>query len=266
MNDKLAWYVSRSSGWVAFVLLAITVVWGILGITKVIERKGLPRWMMDLHKYVALLTLVFTGVHLAGLIADNFVHIGWREILVPYAFEWKPGAVTFGIVAFYLLLVVQVSSWLRPRLPRRVWKATHMLSYPAMWLVAMHGLKAGTDASNLAVRVGVMVVVGLTSLFTLLRVLKGRTARRTNATPLRWAAEPDPGARRLAPDVEPDLETAIESSDYLVHVQQAMDSLRQALGKLRDLGADPVPDVERPVPVERRQAARTLVDDVPPPR
>ena len=142
VNDKLAWYVSRSSGWVAFVLLAITVVWGILGITKVIERKGLPRWMMDLHKYLALLTMVVHRLSTsAALVADNFVHIGWREILVPYAFDWKPGAVTFGIVALYLLVVVQVSSWLRPQLPRKVWKATHMLSYPAMWLVAMHGLQ-----------------------------------------------------------------------------------------------------------------------------
>ena len=90
MNDKLAWYISRSSGWVAFVLLAVTVVWGILGITKVVERSGLPRWMMDLHKYLALLTIVFTAVHLGGLVADNFVHIGWRE---------NPGAVRLRLEA-----------------------------------------------------------------------------------------------------------------------------------------------------------------------
>jgi sulfoxide reductase heme-binding subunit YedZ len=197
VNDKLAWYVSRSSGWVAFVLLALTVVWGILGITKVIERKGLPRWMMDLHKYLALLTIAFTGVHLAALVADNFTHIAWREILIPYAFDWKPGAVTFGIVAMYLLILVQVSSWLKPRLPRRAWKAPHMLSYPVMWLVAMHGLRAGTDSPNLAVRAGVVFVVAVTACLTLLRVLKGRTARRSNAA-VPPARELAPGERRAA--------------------------------------------------------------------
>ena len=104
-------------------------------------------------------------MHLGALVADNFVHIGWREILVPYALDWKPGAVTFGIVALYLLVVVQVSSWLRPHLPRKAVEGrSHMLSYPVLWLVAMHGLQAGTDSSN--------------------RVAAGRGHRRGRRSPL----------------------------------------------------------------------------------
>jgi methionine sulfoxide reductase heme-binding subunit len=277
MNDKLAWYISRSSGWVAFVLLAVTVVWGILGITKVIERKGLPRWMMDLHKYLALLTVAFTAVHLGALVADNFVHIAWREILVPYALDWKPGAVTFGIVAMYLIVAVQVSSWLRPRLPRKVWKATHMLSYPAMWLVAMHGLRAGTDASNLALRVGVMVIVGATAFVTLLRIVKGRTARRVpvhSISPAELHALIDlrtPGV--LDDEAVADLPVGAgeQQPAYVAHVREAMDSLRDALRRMQD-AAEPRVDTSasaRIPPVtgpnfERRHEARTLVDDVPP--
>jgi DMSO/TMAO reductase YedYZ heme-binding membrane subunit len=257
VSEKLAWYVARSSGWVAFVLLAVTVVWGILGITKVIERKGLPRWMMDLHKYVALLTMVFTGVHLAALVADNYVHIGWREILVPYALDWKPGAITFGIVAFYLLVAVQVSSWLRSRLPRKVWKSVHMLSYQAMWLVAMHGLRAGTDASNRVVRVGVAVVVILTSFLTLLRIVKGRTARRNWVTPVAHVEQ----------------DAIAMSTSRLGQVQAAKDSLHEALDKMHAAWPAPLAEplagpLAAPLPeahVERRQEARTLVSDVPPP-
>ena len=84
MNDKLAWYVSRSSGWVAFVLLACTVLWGILGVTRLIERKGLPRWLLDLHRHLAFLTVLFTAIHLGGLVGDNFMQIGWREIMIPF--------------------------------------------------------------------------------------------------------------------------------------------------------------------------------------
>jgi methionine sulfoxide reductase heme-binding subunit len=277
MNDKLAWYVSRSSGWVAFVLLAITVVWGILSITKVIERKGLPRWMMDLHKYLALLTVAFTAMHLGALVADNFIHIGWREILVPYALDWKPGAVTFGIIALYLLVVVQVSSWLRPHLPRKVWKATHMLSYPAMWLVAMHGLRAGTDSSNIALRVGVMVIVGLTAFVTLLRILMGRTARRLPVHPITPA---ELHALIDAPATRPSAVTSVVAVEpvgeqqpaYVVHVREAMDSLRDALRKMHDVStsggepdAGPAAHPGAQVSGERRREARTLVDDVPPP-
>ena len=269
MNEKFAWYVSRSSGWVAFVLLAVTVVWGILGITKVIERKGLPRWMMDLHKYFALLTIVFTGVHLAGLVADNFVHIGWSEVLVPYALDWKPGAVTLGIVAFYLLIAVQVSSWLRPLLPRKVWKSVHMLSYPALWLVAMHGLKAGTDASNIGVRVGVATIVIMTSIVTLLRIVMGRTARRNWVSPVAAivdiAALDDVAADQVH---LADLVAAAQpenSSERLDRVHAAQTSLHEALDRMHSAWPAPLPSSQPGPHVERRHEARTLVSDVPPP-
>ena len=257
MNDKMAWYVSRSSGWVAFALLAITVVWGILGITKVIERKGLPRWMMDLHKYVALLTLVFTGVHLAALVADNFVHIAWREILVPYALDWKPGAVTFGIVALYVLLVVQVLV-VAPASP-----ASQGVEGDAHAVVSRHvaGRDARVAGGNRCIEPrcpggrdggrGLDLVVHLAP-----------RAEGQDGTPHRARHR----ASRLAETAEmPDADGDVDSSDYLVHVQQAMDSLRHALDKLRDLGSDELTGRERPVPAERRRATRTLVDDVLPP-
>ncbi|MBI5089774.1 MAG: ferric reductase-like transmembrane domain-containing protein [Actinobacteria bacterium] len=264
MNEKLSWYISRSSGWVAFVLLAVTVVWGILGITKIIERRGLPKWLIELHRYLAMLSLVFTAIHLAGLVGDNYMHVAWREILVPYALDYRSGAVALGIVALYLLVVVQVSSWLRPHLPRKLWKGLHMLSYPAMWLVAMHGLRAGTDASNLAVRAGVMVVVGLTSLLILLRIVRGRTVRRQPRTePARTEA-----ARTLAL-VPPSGRAAVRAvpsgapAEQIAYIREAMESLREALDTLQQA----TPDDARhsaPVTVERRRQARTLVDDASP--
>lgn len=178
MNEKFAWYLSRSSGWVAFVLLAVTVVWGILGISRVIERRGLPRWMLDLHRHLALLAVVFTGVHLVALVADDWLHVSWRELFVPMAISYRPGAVAWGIAAMYLVVAVQLSSWLRRRLPRRVWRGVHLLSYPAVWMVTLHGLQAGTDATRGPVRLGVMSVAGLVAFFTLLRLLGAGGTRR----------------------------------------------------------------------------------------
>ena len=181
MSEKLAWYIARSSGWVAFVLLACTVIWGILGITRLIERRGLPRWLLELHRHLALLTVVFTVIHLGALVADNYMVIGWREIFLPMAMDYRPGAVTWGVVALYLLVAVQVSSWLRSRLPRRWWRGIHMLSYPTLWAVAMHGLRAGTDAGAAPVRYGVIGIVALVTLLTLVRLFTvGPRRRRTD--------------------------------------------------------------------------------------
>lgn len=178
MSEKFWWYLARSSGWVAFVLLAITVVWGVLGISKIIERRGMPRWLLDVHRHLALLTVVFTGVHIAGLVSDNYVHISWREVLVPMAIDYRPGATAFGIVALYLIVAVQVSSWLRGHLPRRLWRGIHLVSYPALWLAGIHGLQAGTDAKHQWVRTGVMLIVGLVAFVTLMRIYMGSGSRR----------------------------------------------------------------------------------------
>jgi DMSO/TMAO reductase YedYZ heme-binding membrane subunit len=177
VDGKFEWYLARSSGWVAFVLIAATVVWGVLGVTKLVERRGLPKWLLEVHKYLALMSVIFTVIHLLALIADDFLVIGVKEIFVPHALDWKPGPVTWGIVAWYLLIVVQVSSWLRSRLPRRWWRGLHFLSYPMLWMVAMHGLLAGTDADTALVRWGTIAVMAITTFFVFLRVL-GAGVRR----------------------------------------------------------------------------------------
>lgn len=178
MSEKLAWYVSRSSGWVAFVLIACTVIWGILGISRMIERRGLPRWLLELHRHLALLSVVFTAIHLAALVADNYMTIAWKEILVPRAIDYRPGAVAWGVIAMYLLVAIQVSSWLRQRMPRRWWRRIHFLSYPMLWMVTVHGLRAGTDADRPVVRWGVVVVIGLVAFVTFVRVFTVAPRRR----------------------------------------------------------------------------------------
>ncbi len=199
-DGKLAWYVARSSGWVAFVLLAVTVLWGILGISKIIERRGLPRWMLDVHRFVALLTVLFTGIHLLGLVGDNWMRIAWKEIFLPMAIPYRPGAVAWGIVAMYLLAAVQVTSWLRRFLPRRVWRGAHLLAYPAFWMVAVHGLRAGTDAPHDLVRGGVMVVVAVVAFVTVMRITMSAGRRAGGASAPVATADPPPPARTLVGD------------------------------------------------------------------
>jgi sulfoxide reductase heme-binding subunit YedZ len=179
MSDKVEWYVARSSGWVAFVLLACTVAWGVLGVSRIIERRGLPRWLLALHRHLAWLTVVFTTVHLVALVADDYLEIGWRELFVPFALDaYRPGAVTWGVAATYLLVAVQVTSWLRHRLPRRWWRGIHLLSYPMLFAATVHGLRAGTDADQPVVRAGVVAIVGAVSFLTLVRLLTAGPRRR----------------------------------------------------------------------------------------
>jgi hypothetical protein len=197
-NEKLSWFISRSSGWVAAALLTLTVMWGVLGSARLVERRGWPRWLADLHRYLAWLTLVFIAVHMLALVGDNYMHIGWRELFVPFALDWRPGAVAWGIVTLYLVAVVQVSSWVRRWLPRTLWRRLHYLSYPAMWMALVHGLRAGTDASNRWVRAGVIAMVAATAFLTVMRILGHRRQRRSVVVP----AQPDESYEADAPTLD----------------------------------------------------------------
>ena len=73
--------------------------------------------------------MIFTAVHLVGLVADSYVTFGWAEILVPMASGWKPGAVAFGVVSMYLLVAVEATSRAIRRLPRNLWRWVHRSSF-----------------------------------------------------------------------------------------------------------------------------------------
>ena len=129
---KLSWYVSRASGIVAWMLLTASVIWGLLLSARILNRSTAPGWLLDLHRYLGALSIVLTGVHIAGLVGDNWLHVGWGDVLVPMYSRYRPGAVALGVVSLYLLVAIEITSLLKSRLPRRLWRSTHYLSFPAL--------------------------------------------------------------------------------------------------------------------------------------
>ena len=83
VDEHFWWYLSRASGMVAWLALSATCLWGILLITRMLKPADRPAWLLDLHRYLGLLAVVFTVVHLLGLVADNFVHFGFKELFIP---------------------------------------------------------------------------------------------------------------------------------------------------------------------------------------
>jgi DMSO/TMAO reductase YedYZ heme-binding membrane subunit len=184
-DTKFWWYASRASGVVLWLVLVASVVWGFAVSTRLVRRKGLPAWMLDLHKHLGTLAVVFTVAHLVALWADSFVEFGWRELFVPMASPWRPGAVTWGIIAFYLLAIVQLTSWCMKRLPRRLWHAIHLLSLPLLVTGTVHGILAGADWSNRVVQWGLVVLCSVVVWLATFRVL---APRKDPATTDRLAA------------------------------------------------------------------------------
>ena len=89
LDPRVWWWVTRSSGIVAWVVVAAAVLWGLLASTKLIRRRGVPAWILDLHRYLGTLTIVFVAIHVGAIYADSFVKFGPREIFVPFASTWR---------------------------------------------------------------------------------------------------------------------------------------------------------------------------------
>ncbi|MGI9607559.1 MAG: ferric reductase-like transmembrane domain-containing protein [Acidimicrobiales bacterium] len=142
--DQIWWYMSRASGVVAWSLLSLSVLAGVMQSTRL--SRNLPAgWTLDLHRFLSMLSILFLAIHLAALVPDNFVHFGWLELFVPYGSEWRPGAVALGVVAFWLLVCVEATSLIRSHLPVRLWRTVHLLSFVVWVLATAHLLTAGTD-------------------------------------------------------------------------------------------------------------------------
>ena len=171
MTSQFWWYVARASGMVAAVLLILTLIWGLLITTKLIDRRGLPAWLTDLHRYLGGLTVVFIAVHLVSLVFDNFLVFSWSDLFVPFASSWKAGPVAWGIGAFWGLVVVEGSSLVQRKMQRSLWRGLHYLSYPVAVMAALHAVQAGTDAGNVVFRVVSIGLIGVLTALTIFRIL-----------------------------------------------------------------------------------------------
>lgn len=191
-DPKLAWYVARAGGLVGWVLLTTSMLWGVALSTRLLRRKGIPAWLLDLHRFLGGLSVLFTGVHLVGLVADDFVAFGWKELFVPFASGWHPVAVAWGVVACYLLAAVELTSLLMRRLPRVWWRRIHLASFGLFVTATIHGFAAGTDRANLAVRWAALSLSALLGLLVAVRV--GRRRRTPGARRSGRVATPAPAA------------------------------------------------------------------------
>jgi hypothetical protein len=135
----------------------------------------------DLHRFVTLLTLVFTAVHGLAAWLDPFMRFGWTEMLVPLASHYRPRWMAMGILAGYLALAIWISSELRSHIGYKTWRRLHTLTFAVYLLATLHGIATGTDthaAWALALYAGSGLLVGRLLLLRLLTPIgaRGRTS------------------------------------------------------------------------------------------
>jgi DMSO/TMAO reductase YedYZ heme-binding membrane subunit len=191
-------------GIVAWGLLVLSVVWGLMLSSRVRPGRVTPAWMLDLHRFLGGLAVVFLGVHVGALLLDSYVQFSPVDVLVPFASSWHPLWVAWGIAAMYLALAVEITSLLRRQLPAKVWRRTHTLSLPLLLLATVHFIVAGTDADQpyafVGIAVAAFVVGGLVGRRLLDVLAPGPPPTRI---PLARSGVPVASAREPQPPVGP---------------------------------------------------------------
>ena len=145
-STQITWYITRAAGWMAYLLLWFSTVWGLAIPSKLIDSI-LPRtFTFDFHQFISLLALGFTGVHVAVLAFDHYAPFSVGQMMIPFISAYRPFWVGIGILATYLMVLVTVTFYLRKRIGMRAFRLIHLSSLLAYLGATVHGVMAGTDS------------------------------------------------------------------------------------------------------------------------
>jgi predicted ferric reductase len=148
LGEHAAWYLSRASAFVAYVLLWWSMVLG-LSITNRLARlwPGGPA-AADLHEHASLLGLAFGLLHALVLLGDAYIGYTLPQILIPFAsVSYEPVWVGLGQISLYLMVLVTFTFYVRRWIGARAWRTIHYLSFVVFVLALLHGVFSGTDSS-----------------------------------------------------------------------------------------------------------------------
>ncbi len=142
------WYAARSTGYVSLLMLTAILVLGIVTAMRWDSREW-PRFLSQaVHRNLALLVLVFLGVHIVTSIVDPFAGIAVLNTAVPFTGSYRPLWLGLGVLSMELLAALVISSLLRQRINFTAWRVVHWAAYACWPLALLHTLGTGSDVRS----------------------------------------------------------------------------------------------------------------------
>jgi predicted ferric reductase len=146
--DHSFWYLTRASGFVAYLLLFASVVLG-LSMTGSLAGRWYQRFQAyDLHRFLSLFTLGFVAFHMLIVLPDGYFAFQPWELLVPSLSPYRPEYMALGVAAFYVMAIAAGSFYLRHVTGYRVWRFLHYATFLAFVAAFAHGIGAGADSGS----------------------------------------------------------------------------------------------------------------------
>jgi predicted ferric reductase len=180
VDPKAAWFATRASAIVAYVLLTISVVWGLVLSTKITKEITPAPAVLGLHNAVGWAAIGLGVFHAAALMMDTYYTYSIFNLLIPFTGPYRPFWVGMGTISLYVMFVASASFLWKKWLGQRNWKIIHYLTFPIYGLVTLHGFMTGTDSGTLGTNAMYLGSVLLVLFLTNYRVMAAQQTRRKN--------------------------------------------------------------------------------------
>jgi len=191
-STQIWWYVTRSAGIIAYLLLWFSTVWGLAVPSKLLNPVLEQAFTFDFHEFISLLSVGFMFLHVGVLMLDRFLPYTLLQVLVPFLSPYRPFWVGLGVIAFYISLLVTITFYLRSKIGAKAFRSIHVLSLLGYLGVTLHGLYAGTDSPLVTMQLlykgTALVVIFLTVYWLWIKYVQY----------LETKPQPKPSSRRLS--------------------------------------------------------------------
>ena len=145
MGDLEFWFIARITGLTAFAVLSLSVLSGEALRTSVLDFLAKNRALRKLHDFTTPLWLPLVFAHVIALVFDKTARVAPINVVVPFLTDYGEIPIGLGTLAFDIVMVVTITSWLRSRMSNNVWMWIHRTSYIAFVAIFFHAALSGTD-------------------------------------------------------------------------------------------------------------------------
>jgi predicted ferric reductase len=148
-EPKAYWYLARSSAFVAYGLLWLAMIFGLMMTSKTARIWPGGPIAFDLHQHASLLGLAFALFHALVLLGDHYMAYTLAQLLIPFnGGSYRPLWVGVGQVGLYVMALVGFSFYIRKEIGRNLWRLIHFLSFALFIGSLVHGIQSGTDTGQ----------------------------------------------------------------------------------------------------------------------
>ncbi|MBI9050918.1 MAG: ferric reductase-like transmembrane domain-containing protein [Anaerolineaceae bacterium] len=172
VDVKAYWYLSRGSAIIAYVLLWLSMLMGLLLSSKLSKTWPGTAKANDIHKFISLLGLFFVIFHALILMGDVYLAANFWQLFIPLSgFPYRPEWVLWGQVGLFLWIGLILSSYARKRIGRKAWRVLHFGSFLMFIFALIHGIGSGTDTALPAMQILYWISAGSIVFLILFRII-----------------------------------------------------------------------------------------------